>query len=119
MFLCFLIILVIHIILAIWAPVIILLSAVITEVSSTYLYNENHIEQSLSYYFLCDKQYDSHHLFFDSNKMPDHHLAFPAFLFHHSHSCQYLSITGEYVLAFSCPASSNIKSLPMPHPTTT
>ena len=32
---------------------------------------------------------------------------------------QYLSITGEYVLASSCLASSNIQSLPMPHPTTT
>ncbi len=85
----------------------------------TYLYNENHIGQSLSYYPLYDKQYDSHHLSFCSNKLLNHRLTFPAYLFHHTHSDQYPSITEEYALTFSYLASSSIQNLPMPHLTMT
>ena len=85
----------------------------------TYLYNENHIGQSLSYYPLYDKQYDSHHLSFCSNKLLNHRLTFPAYLFHHIRFDQYPSITEEYALTFSYLASSNIQNLPMPHLTMT
>ena len=83
----------------------------------TYLYNENHIGQSLLYCLLYDKQYDSHYLSVGSNKLPDHHLTFMVFLFHHTHSVQYLSITEVCALASFYPASSNIQNLPKPHPT--
>ncbi len=85
----------------------------------TYLYNENHIGQSLLYYPLYDRQYGSHHLSFCSNKLLIHRLTFPAFLFHHIHSDQYPSIAEEYALMFSYLASSNIQNLPMPHLTMT
>ena len=80
----------------------------------TYLYNENHIEQSLSYYLLCDRQYDSHHLFADSNMMPNHHLTFLVFQFLHTRSGQYLLTVEEYASMSSYPAASNIQNLPMP-----
>ena len=77
-----------------------------------YLYNENHIEQSLSHYLLSDKQYGLHRLSDGSNRMPNHHLTFPAFLSLRIHSGQCLSITEEYVLMSFCPILSNIQNLP-------
>ena len=80
-----------------------------------YLYNENHIEQSLSHYLLSDKQYGLHRLSAGSNRMPNHHLTFLAFLFPRSHSGQYPSTIGEYVLKSFYPVLSNIQNLPTPH----
>ena len=85
----------------------------------TYLYNENHIGQSLSHYLLSDKQYGSHHLFADSNRMPNHHLISLAFLFPRIHFGQYLSITEEYALMSFYPTLSNIQNLPTPNLTMT
>ena len=80
-----------------------------------YLYNENRTEQSLSYYLLYDKQYDLHHRFAGSNRMPNHHLIFPAFQFLRIHSGQYPSIAGEYVSMSFYLVLSNIQNLPTPH----
>ena len=85
----------------------------------TYLYNEDHIGQSLSHYPLSDKQYGLHHLYVGSNTLTNRHLIFPAYLFHHIYSDQYPLIAEEYALTFSYLASSNIQNLLMPHLTMT